>query len=299
MRRDDEFLDALSAGGYLPPADDGEAHLGSLLYAWRAETLAPPPPAPLTLNDVDIALAAQNARAAQAADGTRPDRRATAGGRDKQRNRGRHLRLLSGAAAITAVAAAGLLVLSENSQPGDPLWNVKKVVFSQAAAQTEATIDVQHGLERAEQALAAGDSAAAVALVNDAEANLKPVSDPETRERMETWIRRLRGEGSKVRPPTQPDGQVAPDPQTLVPLTTQVPSQSTSEGKEETAPPTESEPEESAPSSSEPPKSTKTQNPGSSTVTTTTTSTATGSTATRTSAEASGSVGQSATSPQA
>ena len=178
VRRDDEFLDALAAGGGLPPTDEGEAAVGALLFAWRTETLSPAPPVHPTLADVDAALAAQEAER-------------------KRQGFTRHLRLISGAAAITAVAAAGLLVLSENSEPGDPLWNVKKVVFAEQAQQTQATVNVQNHLERAEAALAAGDTVAVTSLVQKAEQELRPVNEGATRERMEQWIQRLRGDEDK------------------------------------------------------------------------------------------------------
>lgn len=173
VRHDDEFLDALIVGSALPLSDAAERELGGLLFAWRTESLAAPAPVQPTLADVEKAIAAQETAA-------------------KRRAATRHLRLISGAAAITAVAAAGLLVLSENSQPGDPLWNVKKVVFAEEATQTQATVDVQNNLERAEEALAAGDTGKAVELVDRAERDLRPVSDPATRERMQQWIKRLR-----------------------------------------------------------------------------------------------------------
>ncbi|WP_448222984.1 anti-sigma-D factor RsdA [Gordonia iterans] len=173
VRHDDEFLDALIVGSALPLSDAAERELGGLLFAWRTESLAAPAPVQPTLADVEKAIAAQETAA-------------------KRRAATRHLRLISGAAAITAVAAAGLLVLSENSQPGDPLWNVKKVVFAEEAKQTQATVDVQNNLERAEEALAAGDTGKAVELVDRAERDLRPVSDPATRERMQQWIKRLR-----------------------------------------------------------------------------------------------------------
>lgn len=173
VRHDDEFLDALIVGSALPLSDAAERELGGLLFAWRTESLAAPAPVQPTLADVEKAIAAQETTA-------------------KRRAATRHLRLISGAAAITAVAAAGLLVLSENSQPGDPLWNVKKVVFAEEATQTQATVDVQNNLERAEEALAAGDTGKAVELVDRAERDLRPVSDPATRERMQQWIKRLR-----------------------------------------------------------------------------------------------------------
>ncbi|MFT3663207.1 MAG: anti-sigma-D factor RsdA [Gordonia sp. (in: high G+C Gram-positive bacteria)] len=175
VRHDDRFLDALLAGHALPDSDRSERELGELLFAWRAESLADPVPEQPTLADVEKALAAQKAD-------------------EKRKSTSRHLRLVSGAAAITAVAAAGLLVLSENSQPGDPLWNVKKVVFAEEAEQTQATVDVQSNLEQAEAALASGDQAKAAALVARAERDLGPVQDRATRERMQQWIKRLRND---------------------------------------------------------------------------------------------------------
>lgn len=238
VRRDDEFLTALSAGGYARPGDDAEAELGELLYSWRAETLAAPA-VPLAFADVEAAIAAEAARVGSAA---------------KRRTRLRHLRVLSGAAAITAVAAAGLLVLSENSQPGDPLWNVKKVVFSEAAAQTEATVDAQANLERAEEALAHGNVAAASALVNSAEARLQPVSDPDIRQRMEQWIARLRGDGKKPPVAAATSGHT-PGPEVLA---TEEPVPSTGETGTSTKP-TTTEPGSTPPETSTPTTSTGTQ----------------------------------------
>ena len=60
---------------------------------------------------------------------------------------------------MVVVAAAGLIVVSENAQPGDALWGVKSVVFSEQATQTQAMVDVQSNLEQAEAAVAAGEKA--------------------------------------------------------------------------------------------------------------------------------------------
>lgn len=181
VRHDDEFLNALIDGRALPDPDPAEQRLAAILFAWRTESLADPIPVEPRLPDVEKAIAIAEAER-------------------KRHSTYRHLRLVSGAAAITALAAAGLLVLSENSQPGDPLWNVKKVVFAEEAQQTQATVDVQNNLERAEAALAAGDTAGAVELVNRAERDLAPVSDKATRERMQQWIQRLRSDEAKDKP---------------------------------------------------------------------------------------------------
>ncbi|GAA4757266.1 anti-sigma-D factor RsdA [Gordonia alkaliphila] len=185
VHHDDEFLQALIEGTALPgdgPVDPAEAELGALLFAWRTEALAAPMPAEPTLDDVEQAIAdTDNDRKRQAVS--------------------RHLRMISGAAAITAVAAAGLLVLSENSQPGDPLWNVKKVVFADEAQQTQAAFDVQNGLERAETALSEGQVSEASDFVDRAERALEPVQDADTRTRMQQWITRLRNSEALAKDP--------------------------------------------------------------------------------------------------
>ncbi|MCK0439928.1 anti-sigma-D factor RsdA [Gordonia alkaliphila] len=185
VHHDDEFLQALIEGTALPgdgPVDPAEAELGALLFAWRTEVLAVPMPAEPTLEDVEQAVAdTDNDRKRQAVS--------------------RHLRMISGAAAITAVAAAGLLVLSENSQPGDPLWNVKKVVFADEAQQTQAAFDVQNGLERAETALSEGEISDASDLVDQAERELESVQDADTRTRMQQWIARLRSSEALAKDP--------------------------------------------------------------------------------------------------
>lgn len=172
VHRDDLFLDELADGYSLPDPTRDEQALSALLYAWCGEIDATPAPAAPTLADVERAIAADEQRRRRA--GT-----------------SRRLRLIAGAAAIAAVAAAGLLVLSEKSQPGDPLWNVKKVVFAEQAQQTQATVNVQSHLERAEAAIAAGHPDEAAQYLASAQRELAPVHDPAVRDRMTQWIDRL------------------------------------------------------------------------------------------------------------
>lgn len=242
VHRDDEFLDALAAGGGLPPIDHDEAKLGSILFAWRTETLATPLPQHPTLADVDAALAVQAAER-------------------KRKGVARHLRVISGAAAITAVAAAGLLVLSENSQPGDPLWNVKKVVFAEQAQQTQATIDVQSSLESAESALAAGNTAEAAAYVDRAERDLQPIHEGATRDRMEQWIQRLRDDEKRPDPVDRRPAttESSTDPAVPPPLTTDDPTPPTSV----TVTVTPSDPPTSPTSPSTPPPTSSSSQPSS------------------------------------
>ncbi|MGC4962232.1 anti-sigma-D factor RsdA [Gordonia sp. DT218] len=172
---DDEFLDSLSQDLPVPTHDDTEYQLAELLSGWRHEALTAPLPELPTVDEVESAIAAtERAR----------------------RGRGviRHLRVASGAAAIVVIAGAGLTVLAEGSSPGDPLWGVKRVVFSEAASQTQASMDVQSNLEKAEAAMASGDPEQAAELIAKAQKDLGPMRDSETLNRMKEWIERLRAQ---------------------------------------------------------------------------------------------------------
>ena len=117
----------------VPTRDAAEYQLAEMLSGWRSEIVSTPEPELLSVDDVERAIGTSE--------------RASRG-----RRMVRHLRVVSGAAAIVIVAAAGLTVLSEGSQPGDPLWGIKQVVFAEAASQTQAAHDVRNNLERAEAA---------------------------------------------------------------------------------------------------------------------------------------------------
>lgn len=158
VRRDDAFIDDLAAGRATAVNDETEFQLAGLLAGWRADALTAPVPADPTISVVEAAIARANER-------------------DRRGGLSRRLRVISGAAAILAIAGAGLLVLSEGSQPGDPLWNVKQVVFADQAQQTQARMDAQDNIEEARRALAAGDTVKAQKLVAEAESNIGPIRD--------------------------------------------------------------------------------------------------------------------------
>ncbi|GAC48690.1 anti-sigma-D factor RsdA [Gordonia aichiensis] len=172
---DDAFIDALSHDVPTPTRDDAEYELAGLLSAWRHESLADPLPLGPSVADVENAIAAERPRA-------------------KTRTVVRTLRIVAGAAAVAVVAAAGLTVMSQGSEPGDPLWNVKKVVFAEAASETQAAYDVRTNLEKAEAELAAGNTPAAESLISRAESSMGPVRDSSTRSHMNEWIGRLRAD---------------------------------------------------------------------------------------------------------
>ncbi|UVF77332.1 anti-sigma-D factor RsdA [Gordonia mangrovi] len=172
---DDQFIESLAQDRPVPTRDQAEYELAELLSGWRHEVIAEPPPELPTVDEVESAIAASE-RA--------------------ERGRGviRHLRIASGVAAVVVIACAGLTVLAEGSSPGDPLWGVKKVVFAEAASETQAAMDIQSDLEKAEAAMAAGDADQAAALITKAEKQMGPVRDDDTRNRMNEWMQRLRAD---------------------------------------------------------------------------------------------------------
>ncbi|MBM7366767.1 anti-sigma-D factor RsdA [Gordonia hydrophobica] len=158
VRRDDAFLDDLAAGRAAQVADSAEYELAGMIAQWRADSISSPIPTTPTVADIEAAI-------------TRANQRERRGGLS------RRLRIVSGAAAILAVVGAGLLVVSEGSQPGDPLWSVKQVVFADQAKQTQARVDVESNIEAAKEALATGDVVKANDLINQAEKDIGPIQD--------------------------------------------------------------------------------------------------------------------------
>ncbi|MEE3848882.1 anti-sigma-D factor RsdA [Gordonia sp. LSe1-13] len=188
---DDQFIEALSHDRPVATRDDAEYQLAELLSGWRHDVMAEPLPVLPTVDEVESAIAA---------------------GERAERGRGvvRHLRVASGVAAVVVIACAGLTVLAEGSSPGDPLWGVKKVVFAEAASETQAAMDVQSDLERAEAAMAAGDADEAAELIAKAEKQMGPLRDAETRDRMNEWMKRLKADTDSAKSASSSASVVAP-----------------------------------------------------------------------------------------
>ncbi|MFT4044870.1 MAG: anti-sigma-D factor RsdA [Gordonia sp. (in: high G+C Gram-positive bacteria)] len=174
VRFDDEFIDALANDLPTTTRDATEYELAQLLSSWRYDVVAAPVPRLPGIDEIERAIA----------DGRVPRRRRVV----------RTLRVVAGAAAIAVVAAAGLTVMSEGSAPGDPLWSVKRVVFAQAASQTQAAYDVRANLAQAEIAIAAGNTSSARTLISRAQSSLGPVRDRDTRSDLDARISRLRAD---------------------------------------------------------------------------------------------------------
>ncbi|MBB5914712.1 hypothetical protein BJY24_003579 [Nocardia transvalensis] len=123
VRRDDALIDAIAGDGPVTTDSTEEYQLATLLANWRAEIVDDPLPAG---PDLDAVVAAVNQEI-----GARQTR-VNVG----QRNHLRLVRPLMGAAAALALIFGGMTAFSYSAQPGDPLWRVKEVVFSQQAQTT-------------------------------------------------------------------------------------------------------------------------------------------------------------------
>ncbi len=163
VRRDDALIDAIASDGPVQTDSAEEFQLAALLADWRAELISPPVPGD---PDLDAVFAAVNQEI-----GARKIRVGAV-------NRGR-LRLvgpIAGTAAALALVFGGVTAFSYSAEPGDPLWRVKEVVFSEQA-QTTVVQRAGNELDQAERALAQNNAAQAKALLERASVNVDQVSD--------------------------------------------------------------------------------------------------------------------------
>ena len=205
VRRDDALIDAISGNGPVETESNEEYELATLLAGWRAEILSDPVPAGPDLDQVVAAVHRElGARDALASRRARSSRQL------------RVIRPIAGAAALVAVALGGGAAISYSAEPGDPLWGVKQVVFSEQAHSTEARIDTTTTLERAEQLIADGKADEAEQLLQSAEARSSRVTDAADRDALGEWLQRLSAEIDKLTPapmpPTPPDAATVPAP---------------------------------------------------------------------------------------
>lgn len=142
LQADDELINALSSGlGVSEPGRDGydsDDHLVAMLASWKADVDSEPFP---QLVEPDVA-----ARMLQPA---RPSRAVG------------FMRPLAVAAAAVAVALAAVSVGAHEAEPGDTLWGVSKVLYSERAEQVQAATDLRSGIERVNAKLATGDTVGA------------------------------------------------------------------------------------------------------------------------------------------
>lgn len=187
VRRDDELIDAIARGGPIPTESTEELQLATLLADWRAEIVAPPLPGAPDLDTV-VAAVNQEIGARQARIG------AQSGGRL------RLLRPIATTAAALALVFGGLSAFSYQAEPGDALWRVKEVVFSEQAQSTV----VQYAgddLAAAQTLLEQGKPDEARERLEQASTNTTQVNDPVKRNELVDRWNQLFEEVRKVIPP--------------------------------------------------------------------------------------------------
>ncbi|MEV0678463.1 anti-sigma-D factor RsdA [Actinosynnema sp. NPDC050436] len=153
IRADDALLDALGGRGQTDALVDDE--LNALLLAWRREVDSRPMG---ELVDTDTAVAT------------------IAAARPLQRGRHRFLIPLASAAAVLAIAFTGVSLVARDAQPGDTLWGLTRVLYSDHARSVEAAVTVRTDLETARAALSAGRYGEARDLLNRASEALPSIS---------------------------------------------------------------------------------------------------------------------------
>lgn len=187
VRHDDALIDAIAGDGAVATSDADEYRLAGLLAEWRSDILSAPLPERPDLDEVaaaiDLALAEDALQ------------------RRRGRNKMRLLRPVVGAAAAVAFLAGGVTAVSYSAVPGDPLWKVKEVVFTQQADSTVAQVDTTSALEDVETALARGDAEVAKARLADAAQRTDRILDADERAQLEMWWTRLSDELARLTAP--------------------------------------------------------------------------------------------------
>ncbi|WP_228804787.1 anti-sigma-D factor RsdA [Nocardia higoensis] len=171
VRRDDALIDAIVSGGPVQTDSAEEFQLAALLADWRSELIEPPMP---STPDLDAVVAAVNQEIGA--------RKVRVGA--QARGKLRLLYPITGAAAALALIIGGTTAFSYSAEPGDPLWRVKEVVFSEQA-QTTVVQRADSELSQAEQALEQGNYSQAAALLERAQTNVGQVSDNGKKQELE------------------------------------------------------------------------------------------------------------------
>lgn len=244
VRADDALIAALGRAEDTHIDDPIDERLAGLLRNWRDDVHAEPE-RPL----VDIAAA----HAALAA-APRPRRRQNPIGP------------WATAAAVLVVAFVGMGLAAKGAEPGDPLWNVTKVLYSEKAKSIEAAITVRGKLEQASEALHSGRVNEAKEALREAQNQLPAVAVEDGQQALASRTEQLMDELVSTAPITTPSTTTsAPSPSTTAitsPTETEQPAATTT-----TEPPVETttEPSTSATAgggSSDPPSPTNPE-PGS------------------------------------
>ncbi|MFR9752183.1 anti-sigma-D factor RsdA [Nocardia sp. 004] len=185
VRRDDALIDAIAGDGQVHTDSAEEYRLATLLADWRAELVSAPMPAD---PDLDAIVAAVNQEI-----GARRVRTGTRSGAQL-----RLLRPIAATAAALALVVGSMTAFSYGAEPGDPLWPVKEVVFSEQA-QTTVVQRADNALNEA-SALVEQNPMQAKSRLERAKENTAQVSDSQKRGELTAEWQRVLEELRKVSP---------------------------------------------------------------------------------------------------
>jgi hypothetical protein len=166
VHADDELLDALGAPDLwtslgVSEGPDLDDRIVAMFAAWRSEVQTEPEHDLVSVEQAMAVLAAAQPK----------------------RHR-RRLVPLSAAAALLVVLVSGVAVGAKDAEPGDTLWDVSKVLYSERAHSVEAAVEVKGKLASAKVALSDGRARDAVTDLAKARVDLPAVRDQEGRDQL-------------------------------------------------------------------------------------------------------------------
>ncbi|WP_053737332.1 anti-sigma-D factor RsdA [Nocardia sp. NRRL S-836] len=226
VQADDRLLDAL--GSATPGAAGAlvDDELNALLLAWRHEVETEPFG---ELVDTETAIATIQAA------------------RPQPVSKHRFLIPLASAAAVLAIAFTGVSLVARDAQPGDALWGLTRVLYSEHAKSIEAAAIVRSDLDSARLALREGKVSEAREKLNRIEASLGSISTDDGKAQLEEKHKELAKQldtNTSVTSPTTPPPVV---PQPTEPSTKPTTPSSPPTTEASTSPPPTSAPSETPP----------------------------------------------------
>ena len=236
VHADDEYLDLLGGAriedGFdddVPFGDFADEQLTELLMSWRRDVDSEP------IGElVDTKLATTTVQAAKM----------------RRKRRPRLLVPLAAAAAVLAIAFAGMGLAARDAQPGDTLWALSKVLYAERARSVEAAQTVKRDLAQAEAALTEGNLEVAKTKLAEANEALPTVLNEDGKDELLAQHRSLMAQlpgspSGEAGPPPSPAPSTQPNPGTGSPSggggSTDVPAPNPADTTSPSSPPEASE----------------------------------------------------------
>ncbi|MBV9162491.1 MAG: hypothetical protein JO281_13270 [Pseudonocardiales bacterium] len=187
VQADDALLDLIGQAGHTP--SDTDDQLTRVLAAWRCEVHAEPFS---ELVDTDTALAVIHAA------------------RQPIRRRNPVFGPIAAAAAVLVIAFSAVGLVAKSAQPGDPLWGVTQMLYSDYAHSVETAATVRTELNDARTALREGKPEQARAKLQHVQQQLPAIGEAEGRTDLTARHRQLEQmlnespDASSANPPGMP-----------------------------------------------------------------------------------------------